>query len=176
MLVTSPPAREQVLSLNGIFNASSSGTLLCRTVFSVVNNSGHSKDYLDADGFRLLILIFRSLPDGILIRDQVRVQQARSFYRDIYNDNDRYFLVASRTQTWTTDTSPDTSYDNRVDMSQFRRDILFAKKVQNADKIMLARGLIGLQGRYMINMTMRLLHLILLRLVQPHYLLRTFMF
>ena len=76
---------------------------------------------------------------AILIRDQARVQQARSFYRDIYNDNDRYFLVASRTQTWTTDTSPDTSYDNRVDMSQFRRDILFAKKVQNADVAMLAR-------------------------------------
>ena len=76
---------------------------------------------------------------AILIRDQARVQQARSFYRDIYNDNDRYFLVASRTQTWTTDTSPDTSFDNRVDMSQFRRDILFAKKVQNADVAMLAR-------------------------------------
>ena len=30
---------------------------------------------------------------AILIRDQARVQQARSFYRDIYNDNDRYFLV-----------------------------------------------------------------------------------
>ena len=27
---------------------------------------GHSKDYLDADGFRLLILIFRSLPDGYI--------------------------------------------------------------------------------------------------------------
>ena len=76
---------------------------------------------------------------AILIRDQARVQQARSFYRDIYNDNDRYFLAASRTQTWTTDTEPDTSFDNRVDMSQFRRDILFVKKVQNADVAMLAR-------------------------------------
>ena len=76
---------------------------------------------------------------AILIRDQARVQQARSFYRDIYNDNDRYFLAACRTQTWTTDTEPDTSYDNRIDMSQFRRDILFVKKVQNADVAMLAR-------------------------------------
>ena len=67
---------------------------------------------------------------AILLRDP-RVQQARSFYRDIYNDNDRYFL-ASRTQTWTDDTA-DTSNDNRVDMSQFRRDILFVKKVQTAD-------------------------------------------
>ena len=76
---------------------------------------------------------------AILIRDQARVQQARSFYRDIYNDNDRYFLAASRTTTWTTDTDPDTSYDNRIDMSQFRRDILFVKKVQNSDVAMLAR-------------------------------------
>ena len=76
---------------------------------------------------------------AILIRDQARVQQARSFYRDIYNDNDRYFLAASRTSTWTVDTDPDTSFDNRIDMSQFRRDILFVKKVQNSDVAMLAR-------------------------------------
>jgi len=76
---------------------------------------------------------------AILLRDQARVQQARSFYRDIYNDNDRFFLAASRTQTWTDDTAPDTSYDNRVFTSEFRRDILFVKKVQNADVAMLAR-------------------------------------
>jgi len=83
---------------------------------------------------------------AILIRDQARVQQARSFYRDIYNGNDRYYLAASRTQTWTTDTSPDTSYDNRVDISQFRRDILFVKKVQNADVAMLARRIDWVSG------------------------------
>ena len=83
---------------------------------------------------------------AILLRDQARVQQARSFYRDIYNDNDRYFLAASRTQTWTDDTAPDTSNDNRVDMSQFRRDILFVKKVQSADVALLARRIDWVSG------------------------------
>lgn len=83
---------------------------------------------------------------AILLRDQARVQLARSFYRDIYNDNDRYFLAASRTETWTTDTAPDTSYDNRIDMSQFRRDILFVKKVQNADVAMLSRRIDWISG------------------------------
>lgn len=83
---------------------------------------------------------------AILIRDQARVQQARSFYRDIYNDNDRYYLAASRTSTWTVDTAPDTTYDNRVDSSQFRRDILFVKKVQNSDIAMLVRRIDWTQG------------------------------
>ena len=69
---------------------------------------------------------------NILIRDQLEFNK-RGHSTEISTTTTIDIFWYSRTQTWTTDTSPDTSYDNRVDMSQFRRDILFAKKVQNAD-------------------------------------------
>ena len=75
---------------------------------------------------------------AILIRDQAEFNK-RGHSTEISTTTTIDIFWCSRTQTWTTDTSPDTSYDNRVDMSQFRRDILFAKKVQNADVAMLAR-------------------------------------
>ena len=76
---------------------------------------------------------------AILLLEQARFHQARSFYRDIYNGNDKFFLAASRTETWTDDTAPDTSIDNRVDVQNFRDKILFVKRVQSADTAMLAR-------------------------------------
>ena len=76
---------------------------------------------------------------AILLLEQARFHQARSFYRDIYNGNDKFYLAASRTETWTDDTAPDTSIDNRVDVQKFRDKILFVKRVQSADTAMLAR-------------------------------------
>tara|TARA_Y100000991_G_scaffold94715_1_gene71392 strand:+ start:7694 stop:9292 length:1599 start_codon:yes stop_codon:yes gene_type:complete len=76
---------------------------------------------------------------AILLLEQARFHQARSFYRDIYNGNDKFYLAASRTETWTDDTAPDTSIDNRVDVQNFRDTILFVKRVQSADTAMLAR-------------------------------------
>ena len=76
---------------------------------------------------------------AILLLEQARFHQARSFYRDIYNGNDKFYLAASRTETWTDDTAPDTSVDNRVDVQKFRDKILFVKRVQSADTAMLAR-------------------------------------
>ena len=76
---------------------------------------------------------------AILLLEQARFHQARSFYRDIYNGNDKFYLAASRTETWTDDTAPDTSVDNRVDVQNFRDKVLFVKRVQSADTAMLAR-------------------------------------
>ena len=76
---------------------------------------------------------------AILLLEQARFHQARSFYRDIYNGNDKFYMAASRADTWTDDTSPDTFYDNRLDVQQFRDTILFVKRVQSADTAMLAK-------------------------------------
>lgn len=83
---------------------------------------------------------------AILLLEQARFHQARSFYRDIYNGNDKFYLAASRTETWTDDTAPDTSVDNRIDVQNFRDKILFVKKVQSADTAMLARRIDWVTG------------------------------
>ena len=83
---------------------------------------------------------------AILLLEQARFHQARSFYRDIYNGNDKFYLAASRTETWTDDTAPDTSVDNRVDVQNFRDKILFVKRVQSADTAMLARRIDWVSG------------------------------
>ena len=83
---------------------------------------------------------------AILLLEQARFHQARSFYRDIYNGNDKFYLAASRTETWTDDTAPDTSVDNRIDVQNFRDKILFVKRVQSADTAMLARRIDWVSG------------------------------
>ena len=112
---------------------------------------------------------------AILLLEQARFHQARSFYRDIYNGNDKFYLAASRTETWTDDTAPDTSIDNRVDVQKFRDKILFVKRVQSADTAMLAVGLIGLLLQFMIGMMMLIVLQIPLILVLHHYRLQTIM-
>lgn len=114
---------------------------------------------------------------AILLLEQARFHQARSFYRDIYNGNDKFYMAASRADTWTDDTSPDTFYDNRLDVQQFRDTILFVKRVQSADTAMLAKRIDWATGElYTIIMMIIILPVILPIPALHHCRLQTFMY
>lgn len=74
----------------------------------------------------------------LLIRESARVQNARSFYRDIYNENDFFYLFASRAQSWDDDTTPETPRDSQFYQAGYRNDMLFVKRIQAADAVQLA--------------------------------------
>jgi len=76
---------------------------------------------------------------AILLRDQARVQLARSIYRDIYSNFDYYYLYIGKTTAWADESNPDIPVDNLVNISEQRRNILFYKRVQTSDCVLLTR-------------------------------------
>ena len=83
---------------------------------------------------------------ALLLRDQARVQQARSFYRDVYNTNDYFYMFVSRATPWADETSPDTPVDNRTQMADVRRQMLFAKRVQGSNVALLTKRINWVSG------------------------------
>lgn len=73
----------------------------------------------------------------ILVRRTGRQQLARSFYRDVYNENDYFYLFASRAQAWDDDALPESPVDSQAYMQQYKRDMLFVKKIGPADTVLL---------------------------------------
>lgn len=65
------------------------------------------------------------------------MQQARSFYRDIYNVNDYFYFYASRALPWTNDLVPTDPENTQVQLSDCRKQILFVKRVQGSDACLL---------------------------------------
>ena len=65
------------------------------------------------------------------------MQQARSFYRDIYNENDYFYFYASRALPWTNDLVPTNPENTQVQLNDCRKQILFVKRVQGADTCLL---------------------------------------
>ena len=74
----------------------------------------------------------------ILVIQNARQQLARSFYRDIYNVNDYFYLFASRAEPWADDTSPEVPRDSQFYVQQYKHDMLFVKRIQPADAVLLA--------------------------------------
>jgi hypothetical protein len=75
---------------------------------------------------------------SLLLRQSARVENARSFYRDIYNENDFFYMFASRAISWDDDTSPDIPRDSEFYQSSYRSDMLFVKRIGAADAVLLA--------------------------------------
>ncbi len=73
----------------------------------------------------------------ILVRRTGRQQLARSFFRDIHNVNDYFYVFASRAQAWDDDAVPETPVDSQAYMQQYKRDMLFVKKIGAADTVLL---------------------------------------
>mgnify|MGYP006092236565 FL=1 len=76
---------------------------------------------------------------ALLYTDQGRQQSARSFYRDIFNENDYFYFYASRALPWENDAVPDTPEDSQKQLAECRKQTLFVKRVQSADACLLAR-------------------------------------
>ena len=74
----------------------------------------------------------------LLVRENARQQLARSFYRDIYNVNDYFYLFASRAEPWADDTAPEEPRDSQFYVQQYKHDMLFVKRVQPSDAVLLA--------------------------------------
>jgi len=76
---------------------------------------------------------------SLLLREAARIENARSFYRDIFNENDFFYMFASRAKPWEDDTSPDTPRDSQYYQSTYRHDMMFVKRIQAADAVQLAK-------------------------------------
>jgi len=83
---------------------------------------------------------------ALLLTDQGRQQSARSFYRDIYNENDYFHFYASRALAWNDDLIPDTPEDSQAQLAECRKQTLFIKRVQSKDACLLARRIDWVSG------------------------------
>jgi hypothetical protein len=75
---------------------------------------------------------------ALLLRSAARVENARSFYRDIFNENDFFYMFASRARPWDDDTTPENPRDSQYYQSQYRQDMLFVKRINASDAVLLA--------------------------------------
>ena len=83
---------------------------------------------------------------SLLLKNEARVEFARSFYRDIYNENDFFYLFASKATAWEDEASPDLPIDSNYYSAKYRHDMMFVKRVQAADVVLLARRLDWVSG------------------------------
>lgn len=76
---------------------------------------------------------------SLLLRQAARVENARSFFRDIHNENDFFYMFASRAKPWTDDTSPDLPRDSQFYQTTYRHDMLFLKRINASDAVQLSK-------------------------------------
>jgi hypothetical protein len=75
----------------------------------------------------------------VLLRDNARVEIARSIYRDVINENDFLYFYIGRTLEWNDEESPETPVDSVSYNNAAHRNTLFLKRVQTSDIVMMAR-------------------------------------
>ena len=75
---------------------------------------------------------------ALILRRLGRVELARTFHRDIKNNNDYFHFAVGRTEPWEDDTSPETPIDNDSYVSTFRRSMMFTQRIDSADVCLLA--------------------------------------
>ena len=83
---------------------------------------------------------------ALVLRRLGRVELARSFLRDIRNNNDYFHFAVGRTTSWDDDTVPESPIDSDSYVSKFRRSMMFTQRIDSADICMLARRVDWTQG------------------------------
>ena len=76
---------------------------------------------------------------ALVLRRLGRVELARSFYRDIRNNNDYFHFAVGRTNSWDDETSPETPIDSDKYISTYRRGMMFTQRIDSADVCLLAK-------------------------------------
>lgn len=76
---------------------------------------------------------------ALLLRELGRVELARSFYRDIVNENDYYYFAVGKTTAWEDEESPPSPTDSDHYINEFRRETMFLQRVNDGDVCLLAR-------------------------------------
>jgi hypothetical protein len=76
---------------------------------------------------------------ALLLRKLGRVELARSFFRDIVNENDYYYFVVGKTTAWEDEEAPPSPTDSDYYINEFRREAMFLQRVNDGDVCLLAR-------------------------------------
>jgi len=76
---------------------------------------------------------------ALVLRKLGRVELARSYYRDIRNNNDYFHFAIGRTTAWEDDTSPELPIDSDKYISTYRRSMMFTQLVSSADVCLLSK-------------------------------------
>tara|TARA_B100000287_G_scaffold429147_1_gene481904 strand:+ start:1991 stop:3583 length:1593 start_codon:yes stop_codon:yes gene_type:complete len=76
---------------------------------------------------------------ALILRRLGRVELARTFHRDIRNNNDYFHFAVGRTSAWADDTVPETPIDSDSYISEFRRSMMFTQRIDSADVCLLAK-------------------------------------
>ncbi|NBP66464.1 MAG: hypothetical protein EBU66_17690, partial [Bacteroidetes bacterium] len=75
----------------------------------------------------------------ILLCNQARTELARSFYRDIANENDFFYFYVARTQVWNDEESVETPVDSVSYINASRKNILMMRRITSADVVLMAK-------------------------------------
>ena len=76
---------------------------------------------------------------ALLLTKLGKTELARSYFRDIQNQNDYYFFTFGKTTEWADESNPDTPVDSPSAANSFRRNILFAQQITAANTCHLVR-------------------------------------
>ena len=83
---------------------------------------------------------------ALLLRTLARNELARSFYRDIVNENDFFYFFVGKTTEWPVDAEPETPLDTESYTGQTHRNMMFVKRVQSSDAVMMIRRIDWVAG------------------------------
>jgi len=76
---------------------------------------------------------------ALVLRRLGRVEVARSYLRDIRNNNDYFHFTVGRTTAWADDASPETPIDSDDYTKTYRRSMMFSQLLTSADACLLAK-------------------------------------
>lgn len=83
---------------------------------------------------------------ALLLRTLARNELARSFYRDVVNENDFFYIFVGKTTEWADEGNPETPLDTEAYNSKTHRNMMFVKRVQSSDVVMMIRRIDWLAG------------------------------
>lgn len=83
---------------------------------------------------------------ALLLRTLARNELARGFYRDVVNENDFFYLFVGKTTEWPTVGTPEAPLDTEAYNGQTHRNIMFVKRIQSSDVVMMARRIDWVAG------------------------------
>ena len=83
---------------------------------------------------------------ALLLRTLARNELARSFYRDVVNENDFFYFFVGKTTEWPVVGTPETPLDTESYNSQTHRNMMFVKRVQSSDAVMMIRRIDWVAG------------------------------
>lgn len=75
---------------------------------------------------------------ALVLRRLGRVELARSYLRDIRNNNDYFHFAVGKTTAWADESAPETPIDSDSYIAEFRRSIMFTQSVSSANVCLLA--------------------------------------